>query len=122
MRQRIVINVNVYGWIDCTSGVPQGSILGPILFLLYINDLSYYIKHSEIFLYADNAQIFRRFHRMLDCINFQCDINAIVAWCVAWQLTLNISKCLFIRYELDDRHLLDNYNYVWCFAKTSRDY
>ena len=46
---------------------------------------------------------------MLGCINFQCDIDAIVAWCVAWQLTLNVSKCLFIRYGLVDRPLLDYY-------------
>ena len=43
---------------------------------------------------------------MLDCITFQCDIDAIVAWCVAWQLT-NVSKRLFIRYGLVNRSLLN---------------
>ena len=46
---------------------------------------------------------------MLDCINFQCDIDVIVASCVAWQLTLNVSKCLSIRYILVDKPLLDYY-------------
>ena len=109
-RQRVIINDTVSGWLDCSSAwVPQGSILGPILFLLYINDLPDYIQYSEIFLYADDTKIFKRIHCMLDCINFQCDIDAIVAWCVAWQLTLNVSKCLFIRYGLVDRPLLDYY-------------
>ena len=44
---------------------------------------------------------------MFDCINFQRDIDAIVAWCATWQLTLNVSKCLFIRFGLVDRPLLD---------------
>ena len=46
---------------------------------------------------------------MLDCINFQCGVDATVAWCVAWQLTLNVSKCLCDRYGLVDRPLLDYY-------------
>lgn len=89
------------------SGVPQGSVLGPIFFLLYINDLPDCVKHSDIFLYADDAKILKCINCMLDCINFQSDIDAIVAWCATWQLTLNVSKCLFIRYGLVDRPLLD---------------
>ena len=58
---------------------------------------------------ADDAKIFKRIYCMLDSINFQCDIDAIVTWCVAWQLTLNVSKCLSIRYELVGRLLLDYY-------------
>ena len=108
-RQRVIINDTASGRLDCTSGMLQGSILGLILFLLCINDLPDYIKHSGIFLYVDNAKIFKRIHCMLDCINFQCDTDAIVAWYVAWQLTLNVSKCLFIRYGLVDRPLLDYY-------------
>ena len=108
-RQRVIINDTASGWLDCTSGVPQGSILGPILFLSYINDLPDYIKHSDIFLYADDEKIFKRIYCILNYFNFQCDIDAIVAWCVAWQLTLNVSKCLFIRYGLIDRPLLDYY-------------
>jgi exonuclease III len=106
-RQRVIINDCVSGWLGCTSGVPQGSVLGPILFLVYINDLPDCVKYSDIFLYADDAKILKCINCMLDCIHFQIDIDAIVAWCVSWQLKLNVSKCLFIRYGLVDRPLLD---------------
>jgi hypothetical protein len=106
-RQRVIINNSVSCWLVCTSGVPQGSVLGPILFLVYINDLPDVVKNSDIFLYADDAKIFKCIHCMLDCINLQSDIDAIVTWCVAWQLTLNVSKCQFIRFGLVDRPMLD---------------
>ena len=94
-------------WLQCTSGVPQGSILSPILFLIYVNDLSQCVQHSQIFQYADDAKLFKRIICRLDCILFQQDIDALVNWSTTWQLKLNISKCLYIRYGVVIRPSID---------------
>ncbi len=106
-HQRVIVNDSLSGWLECSSGVPQGSVLGPILFLIYINDLPDCVQHSDIFLYADDAKIMKCINSKLDCILFQQDIDSVVDWCASWQLKLNISKCLFIRFGLVDRPLFD---------------
>ena len=60
---------------NVTCGVPQGSILGPLLFLVYVNDLSTIIKHSKVLLYADDTVLYRQ-----------------INWCRVNKLTINTSK------------------------------
>jgi hypothetical protein len=57
--------------IPVTSGVPQGTVLGPILFLIYINDLPEYIKHSRIRRFADDSMIYRQIKSQSDCLKLQ---------------------------------------------------
>lgn len=59
-----------------TSGIPQGSNLGPILFLIFINDLADVIK-CENLLFADNLKIFTKIESVNDCYNFQRDLSAV---------------------------------------------
>lgn len=116
-RQRVIVNDSLSDWLDCFSGVPQGSVLGPLLFLIYINDLADCVKYSDIFLYADDAKILKCVNSMQDCLLFQQDIESIVSWCASWQLKLNLSKCLSIRFGLVDRPHLD-YNMSGFVLKT----
>ncbi len=102
-RQRVVINNCMSDWLPCTSGVPQGSVLGPILFLIFINDLPDTIVNSDIFLFADDAKIIKRIDSRLDCVLFQRDIDAIAVWCNLWQLKLNVPKCVSLRFGLVNR-------------------
>jgi len=82
-----------------TSGVPQGSVLGPLFFLIFINDLPDYLmkQHSLSFspvkLFADDLKTYRQVNTLPDAIHFQLLINSIVEWCQVWQLTINTSKC-----------------------------
>ena len=87
--QSVKINSALSDQISVTSGVPQGSVLGPTLFLLYINDLVNVIEHSEILLFADDLKIFNSSNN-----NFflQSDLNNVVSWSKIWQLPISVKK------------------------------
>ena len=75
------------------SGVPQGSILGPLLFLLYINDMPSVVQHSTIALFADDSKCFKSIDSVNDCILLQNDIDALFHWSQTWKMSFNASKC-----------------------------
>ena len=95
-----------------TSGVPQGSVLGPSLFIIYINDLSSNLKSSECLLFADDAKIFKRVDSLADCSQLQSDLNRLMLWCSKWKLTLNFEKCKCINFSLKKSRNLTYYYHL----------
>lgn len=91
--QYVLINSISSDKFSVTSGVPQGSHLGPLLFLLFINDLPDAIINSESLLFADDLKIFRTISNLDDCMLLQMDLNNVANWCEANNLLLNIKKC-----------------------------
>lgn len=79
--------------IEVSSGVPQGSHLGPILFTLFINDLPSIILHSKVLMYADDVKIFKTFKEPNDQLLLQSDIDKLSQWCKINLMELNIKKC-----------------------------
>ncbi len=79
-------------WKMVSSGVPQGSVLGPIMFLLYVNDMPIGIN-SYMNMFADDAKIMRKVKNLEDCNKLQEDLYKIYEWSVKWQMEFNISKC-----------------------------
>jgi hypothetical protein len=79
-------------WSDVISGVPQGSVLGPALFVVYINDLPEDIA-SIIYMYADDTKIFRRVDCEVDRETLQRDLDTLSTWAEKWQLRFNVGKC-----------------------------
>ena len=92
-RQRVVINGAFSSWVPVTSGVPQGSVLGPLLFLLYINDISSVVSHSRVKLFADDVTIYKEILCPADVDLLQLDLSKVVQWARKWLLQLNPDKC-----------------------------
>ena len=91
-RQRIVVDGEVSSWTSVLSGVPQGSVLGPILFLVYINDLEEGIT-GKILIFADGTTLFTKTKEIGDKQTLQDDIDKLVKWSEKWQMLFNIGKC-----------------------------
>ena len=77
------------------SGVPQGTVLAPLLFLLYINDIIEPIK-STIRLYADDILLYRVINSVDDHYNLQCDLTSLENWSDTWQMKFNPAKCVHL--------------------------
>ena len=98
-QQFVVINGYHSNVISCPSGVPQGSVLGPILFGIFINDCIKLVKYSRCLLYADDMKIFKEVNgnsRDFDIHQLQLDINAIYNWSQDMNLPLNLEKSKYM--------------------------
>ena len=86
-QQRVVVNGVKSDWAPVLSGVPQGTVLGPLLFSLYINDISSDIE-SEIRLFADDCVCYREFKDEVDTLKLQRDIDRLGSWARKWGMTV----------------------------------
>ena len=76
------------------SGVPQGTVLGPLLFLCFINDLPSVIDpHKSVRLFADDCLLYRSIRSMSDKVQLQCDLDALSKWGDCWGMHFNVNKC-----------------------------
>ena len=78
------------------SGVPQGTVLGPVMFLLYINNINNNIS-SSLRLFADDCVIYRIIKSEQDHLQLQQDLHTVYEWSQKWQMRFNISKCVALR-------------------------
>ena len=82
-----------------TCGVPQGSVLGPLLFLIYVNDIQNLFKHSKHFLYADDTVIYLSGTDINDVVHkLQADLLSFSKWCNGNKLTVNTKKLNIVIY------------------------
>ena len=78
-------------------GVPQGSILGTLLFIIYINDLTEYVVDINVKLYADNTAVYTSAHSQVESmLNMRLDIDVVAEWLKANKLTLNTNKTKYV--------------------------
>ena len=118
--QYVKINSTLSEPASVTSGVPQGSVLGPVLFLCFSADLKNVVKYSEISIYADDTKLFKGIENKLDCHLLQQDLDAISQWANIWQLRLNPDKTKRltigkIRYDYDyvlDDKVIENVEFM----------
>jgi len=94
--QQVTVNGQLSSTTQVISGVPQGSVLGPLLFICYVNDMPEEIK-STLKLYADDALLYREIHSPEDSKILQEDINTLQKWAERWMMKFNPVKCEHLR-------------------------
>ena len=93
---RVIVNGERSQFSEVSSGVPQGSVLGPLLFLCCINDITSSVT-SSIKLYADDILIYRVVNTEDDCKMLQRDLDTLQCWTHKWTMFFNPGKCEFLR-------------------------
>ena len=108
--QTVVLNGNNSGELPVSSGVPQGSVLGPILFLLYINDLPDSLQ-SQVRLFADDTAVYLTVEGQADSKKLQGDLNVLQDWEKEWDMEFNPSKCQVV-------HITRSKLFTLCMARS----
>ncbi len=90
--QHVVLNGEASDWVEVTSSVPQGSVLGPTLFTIYINDLKSDLT-SKVAKFADDTKLGSKASCVEDCNRIQEDLNTLHNWSQMWQMSFNVEKC-----------------------------
>ena len=109
-QMRTVIRGTASQYREVTSGVPQGSVLAPIMFLIYINDLGVDISNgSYLNMFADDAKIQRKIQNENSCKELQEDINKIKAWSEKWKIEFNVDKCHVVRFGVSKKRPIWQY-------------
>ena len=91
-RQRVCVHDTVSMWHKVTSGIPHGSVLGPVLFLLYINDLRDNVA-SNVYMFADDTKIYRPMTSHEDTTILQDDLDCLQSWSAKWLLNFDLHRC-----------------------------
>lgn len=96
-----------------TSGVPQGSHLGPLLFILFINDLSLCFDDVKFILFADDLKLFKIIKSLNDALILQQNLDRLASWCEINKLFLNVKKCFHMcfyrsRIPISTSYLINN--------------
>ena len=102
-QTRVILNSQCSEWRSINAGVPQGSILGPLLFLVFINDIVIDIS-SDIYLFADDTSLMRKItnaRQDKDILND--DLMKLYNWSQQWRVTFNPQKTVFMLFSLKDR-------------------
>ncbi len=105
-RQRVIVENGKSEWANVISGIPQGSVLGPTLFVIFINELSDVIT-STFQIFADGTTIYRTVNDIRDEILLQEDLNKLHQWSVKWQLKFKVKKCKVIHLGSQIEYLMD---------------
>uniref|UniRef100_A0A6A7FQF0 RTJK n=1 Tax=Hirondellea gigas TaxID=1518452 RepID=A0A6A7FQF0_9CRUS len=101
-KQRVCINQAKSEWVSVKSGVPQGSLLGPLLFIIYINDIDTDIV-SKISKFADDTKLCSKGIKDTDRQSLQNDLHKLMDWADKWQMSFNVDKCTVLHIGCHNR-------------------
>ena len=86
-KQRVCVEGGLSNWEDVLRGIPQGSVLGPTLFVVFINDMPDVISK----MFADDAKVFRQIETSADTATLQDDLDHPTDWSLKWQMNFNVN-------------------------------
>ena len=109
--QQVVLDGCCSDILPVTSGVPQGTVLAPLLFLCYINDLPELVSCC-CQLYADDVLLYKVIRLDEDCASLQSDLDVLQKWADDWQMRFNVLKCQHISFC--SKQVQINFNYMIC--------
>ena len=104
--QQVILEGKKSNQSHVSSGVPQGTVLGPLLFLVFINDFLDYVS-SEIRLFADNALLYRPIRSQDDVTSLQKDLENLQVWEDRWFMSFNPDKCEVLRITNKRKNILE---------------
>lgn len=121
-RMRVQVRGAHSEWVDVSSGVPQGSVLGPLLFLIFVNDIPEWIK-SNVKMFADDTKVWTRISTLKDGEVLQDDLNNLMSWSDKWKLGFNPEKCkvMHIGHSLDTKYSMNVKGKVWELEETKEE-
>ena len=91
-KQCVKVNGVTSGWKDVLSGIPQGSVIGPLLFVIFINDMPNEVKFNLCKLFADDCKLYGKVKHTGEN-KMQLDVTNLENWSAKWQLPFNATKC-----------------------------
>ena len=108
-QQKVVLDGEFSTAADVSSGVPQGTVLGPLLFLIFINDLPDRVK-SSVRLFADDCIVYRHIRCQTDALALQQDLDRLQDWESTWLMEFHPEKCQLVRVTNKRKPILAEYN------------
>ena len=93
---------------DVFSSVPQGSKLGPLMYVLYSNDIADVLKFATVKRYADDLAVYAIINNNNDRIKLQNNLNQLCEWCLQWGQVINLNKCKVMHFDFKIYFLIIN--------------
>ena len=107
--QTVMLDSEASSHVNVKSGVPQSTVLGPLMFLLYINDIGTNITNSKVKLFADDCLLYRIVDGKEDESKLQDDLTELQTWADKWQISFNTKKCHLISVQKKGHHVNSQY-------------
>jgi len=95
-KQAVKVGTTLSEFKHVPSGVPQGSVLGPLLFCIYMSGLDSVLKYAKVKYYADDAKIYLKVSSIAEAQMFQQEVENILQWAKTWQLSVAFEKCAIL--------------------------
>ena len=107
--QRVLVNGDSSNYAPVISGVPQGTVLGLLMLLLYINDINKNVTSSKLGLFADDLVIYKAIFTNDDSAALQKYLATLSDWARIWQICFNVNKCVLLRFTRSHSSIINDY-------------